>query len=98
MKPRAASHEAIDRPAGQPEEPQLLCRRRIDGEPVGVVGVALRGAHLVGVAVAPDRALTQQPVRREPGAAKQERRPPRIRGQNRGAREDRRSSPRDRLR
>ena len=34
--------EAVDRPAGQAEQPQLLGRRRIDGEPVGVVGVALR--------------------------------------------------------
>ena len=67
---RAARDEAVDRPAGEAEQPQLLAGRRIDGEPVGVVGVALRAAHLVGVAVAPDRALAQQPVRGQPGAAR----------------------------
>ena len=66
----AAGDEAVDRPADQAEQPQLLAGRRIDGEPVGVVGVALRAANLVGVAVAPDPALAQQPVRREPRAAR----------------------------
>ena len=46
--------EALDHPVRQAEQPQLLGRRRIDRQPVGVVGVALRLAHLVGVAVAPD--------------------------------------------
>ena len=62
--------EALDHPVGQAEQPQLLGRRRIDREPVGVLGVALGRAHLVGVAVAPDRALAQQPVGGEPGAAR----------------------------
>ena len=78
VQPRAAGDEAVDRPADQTEQPQLLAGRRIDGEPIGVVGVALRAAHLVGVAVAPDGALAQQPVRREPRAAEHERRPPRV--------------------
>ena len=55
VQPPAAGGEAVDRPAGQAEQPQLLGRRRVDGQPVGVVGVALGRAHLVGVAVAPDR-------------------------------------------
>ena len=59
--------------------------RRIDGEAVGVVGVALRGAHLLGVPVLPDRALAQQPVRRQPGAGQDERSPPAIAGQDHGA-------------
>ena len=42
VQPRAPGDEALDRPAGEAEQPQLLRRRRIDGEAVGVVGVALR--------------------------------------------------------
>ena len=61
-----AVDEAVDHPAGQAEQPQLLGRRRVDGQPVGVVGVALGRPHLVGVAVAPDRALAQQPVGGQP--------------------------------
>ena len=68
VQPRAAVDEAIDRPVGQSEQPQLLARRRIDGEPVGVIGVALGAAHFVGVAVAPDRrfraAANASPARR----------------------------------
>ena len=79
--------EPVDRPAGQAEQPQLLARRRIDGEPVRVVGVALRAAHFVGVAVAPDGALAQQPVGREPRAGEHDRRPPREAEQHDGRRE-----------
>ena len=92
VQARPARDEALDRPVGEAEEPQLLGRRRIDGEAVGVVGVALRAAHLVGVAVAPDRALAQQPVRREPRAGEHDRRPPRVGGEHDAPRRRRRSS------
>ncbi len=87
MKARAAGDEAIDRPADQTEQPQLLAGGRIDREPIRVVGVALRAAHFVGVAVAPDPALAQQPVRRQPGAAEHDRRPPGVGGEDDGGRE-----------
>ena len=76
VEPCASRDEPLDRPADQPEQPQFLARRRIDGQPIRVVGIALGAAHLVGVAVAPDGALAQQPVRREPRAGEHERRPP----------------------
>ena len=88
----AAGDEAVDRPADQAEHAQLLGRRRVDREPVGVVGVALRGPHLVGVAVPPDGALLQQPVRRQPAARQHDRRPPRQAEQH-----DRRRDARDHL-
>ena len=69
VQERAAIDEAVDDPAGEAEQAKLLRGGRIDGEPVGVFGVALRGPHLLGVAVAPDPALAQQPVRRQPRAA-----------------------------
>ena len=50
---RRATKRSIVQPA-RPNSRSSLAGRRIDGEAVGVVGVALRGAHLVGVAVAPD--------------------------------------------
>ena len=75
---RRATKRSIVQPA-RPNSRSSLRGRRIDREPVGVVGVALRAAHLLGVAVAPDRALAQQPVRRQPRAAEHERRPPRVR-------------------
>ena len=68
--------EPVDRPAGQAEQAQLLGGGRVDGQPVGVVGVALRAAHLVGVAIAPDGALPQQPVGGQPAAGQHEGRPP----------------------
>ena len=61
--------EALDGPARQPEEPQLLGRGRLDRQAVGVVGVALGLADFLGVAVAPDAALAQQPVRGQPAPA-----------------------------
>ena len=56
VQARASRDEAIDGPAREAEQPQLLARGRIDGEPVGVVRIALRAAHLFGIAVPPDRA------------------------------------------
>ena len=78
VQSRAAGDEAIDRPAGQAEQPQLLAGGRIDRDAVGVVGVALRRAHFIGVAIPPDAALAQQPVRRQPCGDEHERRPPRV--------------------
>ena len=66
VEPGTPRGEPLDHPAGQAEQPQLLRRRRLDGEVVGVVGVPLRVAHLGGVAVAPHTALAQQPVGRAP--------------------------------
>ena len=70
-----AGDEALEHPVGQAEDPHFLGRRRVHGEPVGVLGVALRLPDLLGVAVLPDRALPQQPVRREPRAGQHRRRP-----------------------
>ena len=64
---RRAMKRSIVQPA-RPKRRSSLARRRVDGQPVGVVGVALGGPHLVGVAVLPDAALPQQPVRGQPGA------------------------------
>jgi hypothetical protein len=83
----AARDEATDRPPGEAEQPQLLAGGRIHREPVGIVGIPLRLSHLVGVAVTPDRALAQEPVRRQPRARERDRRPPRIGGQDCGGRE-----------
>ena len=52
--------EALDRPVGEAEESQLLGRRCVYGETVGVVGVPLRPAHLLRLTVVPDRALAQE--------------------------------------
>ena len=87
VQARAPGDETVDRPAGEAEQPQLLARGRIHRQPVGVVGVALRAAHLLGVAVAPDRALAQQPVRRQPRAREHDRRPPRVPGEDHGGRD-----------
>ncbi len=54
----------------KPEQAQLFGGRRIDREPVRVVGVTLRLTYLVGVAIAPHGAFAQQPLRREPAAAR----------------------------
>ena len=82
---RRAMKRSIVQPA-EAEQPQFLARGRIDRQPVGVVGIALRGAHLLGVAIAPDRALAQQPVRRQPRAGEHDRRPPGV--ARRGSRRD----------
>ena len=82
VKARAAGDETVDGPAGEAEEAQLLTGGRIHGQPVSVVGIALRGAHLLGIAVPPDRALAQQPVRGQPGANESGRSPPRESGKD----------------
>ncbi len=69
--------EPVDDPVGEPEQAHLLGGRRIDGEAIGVVGMALRVADLVRVAVAPDRALAQHPMGRTPPDDEDDRRPPR---------------------
>ena len=69
MQTRAAIHKTVDGPPGQAEQAELLGWRRLNGEPVGVVGITLRAAHLLRVAVAPDAALAQQPVCGQPSAA-----------------------------
>ena len=68
--------EPLEQPRRQPEQPDLLGGGRLGREVVGVVGVAAGGLDLVGVAVAPDAALAEQPVGRAPGGQQQERRPP----------------------
>ena len=87
VQARASDRKAIDRPAAEAEQTQLLARGRIHRQPVRVVRVALCAAHFFGIAVAPDRALAQQPVRRQPRAGQQERRPPRIADENRRGRD-----------
>ena len=77
--------ESVDDPGGEAEETKLLGGRGIDGEAVGIVGIALGAPHFVGIAIAPDGALTQEPVRRKPRAREHERRPPGVRGENHGA-------------
>ena len=87
MQASASGDETVDRPAGEAEQPQLLAGGRVHRQPVGVVGVPLRAAHFLGVAVAPDRALAQKPVRRQPRAREHDRRPPRISGEDHGGRD-----------
>ena len=77
-EPAAPLDEAVDGPAGQAEQAQLLGRWRVDSQAVGVVGVALRVADLVGVAVPPHRALPQQPVGCRPCPREQRCRPPPV--------------------
>ncbi len=84
VQARAPGDETVDRPAGEAEEPQLLAGRRIHRQPVGVVGIALRGAHLLCLAVVPDGAVSQQPMGRQPRAGQQQRRPPRVAREDHG--------------
>ena len=79
--------EPFDGPPGESEQAQLLARRRIDGEPIRILGVALRGANLGRVAIEPDGAFAQQPMRGEPSADEYDRRPPRERKENDGGRD-----------
>jgi hypothetical protein len=58
--------EPVEQPRREAEQPDLLGGGGLGGEVVGVVGVAAGGLHLVGVAVAPDAALAEQPVGRAP--------------------------------
>ncbi|HLT59994.1 MAG TPA: hypothetical protein VK020_02320 [Microlunatus sp.] len=78
----AAGDEPLHHPAGQAEQPQLLGRLRVDDQPVGVVGVALRRADLRGLPVLPDPALPEQPVGGGPAADQDRRRPPGEPGQH----------------
>ena len=78
VEPPPVPPEALDDPVGDTEQPQLLGGRRVHRQAVRVVGVPLRLAHRVGLAVLPDRALAQQPVGGEPGPAEQQRRPPGV--------------------
>ena len=57
--------------SARPNSRSSLLAGEIHGEAVGIVGVALRAADFVGVAIAPDAALAKQPVRRQPRAAEQ---------------------------
>ncbi len=68
----APGDETVDRPAGKAEQAQFLAGGRIHRQPVRIVGVPLRAAHLFGIAVAPDRALAQKPVRGQPRAREQD--------------------------
>ena len=77
MQPRSSSGKPFDHPAGEAEQTQFLARGRIDGQPVRIVGIPLGAADFLGVAVAPDGALAQQPMRGEPPAGEHQRRPPR---------------------
>src|SRR5208337_5442065 len=63
--PRA---KALHGPSREPEEPELLGRGWFDRKAVGVVGVALRLADFLGIAVAPHDAFAQEPVRAQPVA------------------------------
>ncbi len=84
VQARAAFAETLDRPGREAEQAQLLARRRVHGQAVGVLGIPLRASHLVRVAVAPDRALAQQPVRGQPRARQHDRRPPRVADEDHG--------------
>ena len=84
VEPPPVAPAAVDGPTGEAEQPQLLGGRRVDGEPVRVVGVPLGLPHRVGLAVLPHPALAQQPVLGEPRAAEHERGPPRV-GEEEGA-------------
>ena len=64
--------------AARPNRRSSLAAGGSHRQPIGVVGVALRLANLRCVAIAPDRALAQQPVRGEPGAASSSGRPPGV--------------------
>ena len=66
MQAPPGGDEALQHPVGQAEDPDLFRGRRVHGQPVGVLGVALSLSHLFGIAVLPDPALPQQPVRRQP--------------------------------
>src|SRR5215831_15796038 len=77
-------NETLHCPADESKQPQFLARGRIHGKPISVVGITLRTAHLFGVAVAPDSAFTQKPMRGRPGAREQDWRPPRISGKDHG--------------
>ena len=94
----APGDETVERPAGKAEQTQFLAGRRIYRQPVRIVGVTLRAAHFFGIAVAPDRALAQKPMRGQPRAREQDRRPPGVSRKAGRRRRPRRSSPPSRWR
>ena len=77
-QPPSPRGETLDRPCRESEQPQFLRGRRIDCQPISIIGVALRLANLICIAIAPDSAFSQQPMRREPRTREQNRRPPRV--------------------
>ena len=81
----AARSKAVHGPSRKPEEPQFLGREWFDRQAVGVVGVALRLADFLGIAVAPDAAFAQAasacPASRRQAAAAPTTRSPRARRQ-----------------
>src|SRR6516162_1944772 len=77
-------NETLHCPGGESKQPQFLARGWIHGKPISVVGITLRATHLFGVAVAPDSAFTQKPMRGRPRAREQDRHPPRISGKDHG--------------
>ena len=71
----------------RPNKPQFLAGGRVHGQAVGVVGIPLRAAHFLGVAIVPNRAFAQHPMRRQPRAREHDRRPPGVSGQDHGGRD-----------
>ncbi len=76
MQLRAAIGESRDRPVGQAEDAEFLRGGWIDRQTERIVSVALRTTDLFGVAITPHPAFAQQPVRRQPPAREDDRRPP----------------------
>lgn len=85
MEASAPGDETVERPTGKAEQTQFLTCRRIDCQPVSILGVPLRAAHFIGIAIAPDRAFAQKPMRGQPRAREQGGRPPRVSGKQGGA-------------
>src|SRR5262249_52751305 len=80
--PKSRNHFLAGR-GGEPEEPQLFAGRRVHGDLICIMSVALRPANCFGIAVAPDRAFAQKPVCRQPCAGQHNRCPPGISGKHR---------------
>ena len=87
MQTPAVAAKALHGPSGKAEEAQFPGRRRIHGQPIGVVRMALGFAHVVGIAVFPYAALAQQPVGCQPSAGQKQRRPPSEGGQHQRGRD-----------
>ena len=84
VQPCSSGDEPGDGPVRQAEHTELLAGRWVDGQTIGIVGVALGAADLVGVPVPPHRAFPQEPVRRAPSAREHDRRPPGVRREHDG--------------
>ena len=78
MQLKPPSLEPLDRPIGKSEQAQFLGGRWIHRQSVSIVGMAFGLAHFFGIAIFPDRAFLQEPVRRQPGARQNQRGPPRV--------------------